>query len=47
VNFNYRLQEWVRATLGYSFESFQRDTPGNIGFDYDVNRVTLGIVVGY
>ncbi|MEK7675322.1 MAG: outer membrane beta-barrel protein [Verrucomicrobiota bacterium] len=45
LNLNYDLRLWLKANLGYHFESFRSDLPGVI--DYDVNRVTLGLAIGY
>ncbi len=41
----YRIQLWLTARLGYSFDSIKYGTDKSA--DYDVNRVTLGLAVGY
>ncbi|MBI4327219.1 MAG: outer membrane beta-barrel protein [Chloroflexi bacterium] len=45
LNLTYDLRLWLKAYMGYYFESFRSDLPGVI--DYDVNRVTLGLSIGY
>lgn len=41
----YQIQVWLIARLGYSFDSIKSGTAGME--EYDVNRVTLGLSVGY
>jgi hypothetical protein len=41
----YRLQLWLSMRLGYSFSALRYGTDG--GSDYDVNRVNLGLAIGY
>jgi hypothetical protein len=45
LNLAYRLQVWLTANLGYSFESINSDSGGLS--DYDVNRVALSLAIGY
>ncbi len=45
LRLTYDLRLWLKANLGYNFESFRSDLPGVV--DYDVNRVTLGLAIGY
>lgn len=42
---SYFFQVWMVATLGYEFEHFTSSDPGII--DYDANRVTLSLAIGY
>ena len=42
---SYYFQTWLWTRLGYSFESYSSDFTGVV--DYDVNRVTLSLAVGY
>ncbi|HOW64991.1 MAG TPA: outer membrane beta-barrel protein [Candidatus Paceibacterota bacterium] len=41
----YMIKVWMLAGFGYEFEMFDSTTQGII--DYDVNRVTLRMVIGY
>jgi hypothetical protein len=43
VSYDFKL--WLRGYLGYNFEYLDSTTP--VVFDYEVNRVTLGITLGY
>jgi hypothetical protein len=45
VNASYRLRSWAALFAGYSFEFGQRGSFD--GFDYTVNQVSLGFVLGY
>jgi len=45
ANLTYHIQTWLKATLGYDYQNFGSDAAGVI--DYDVNRVTLRVAVGY
>jgi hypothetical protein len=45
VGLTYQIRVWMMANLGYEYEKFSSNTPGII--DYDVNRVTLRLAVGY
>ncbi len=41
----YRIQEWLSANLSYAYEAFD---PGNAPVQsYDVNRVNMGVSIGY
>lgn len=42
---SYFIQVWMVTTLAYEFEHFTSSTPGII--DYDANRVTLSLAIGY
>ena len=39
----YNVQLWLKARLAYEFESFN----SNQFFDYNDNRITLGVAIGY
>ena len=41
----YQLKLWMVAALNYEFERFASDNPGVV--DYDVNRITVQLSVGY
>ena len=41
----YQLKLWMFASLNYEFETFSSDVAGVI--DYDVNRVTVQLSIGY
>jgi hypothetical protein len=41
----YDFKAWLHGTLGYNHERLRSDLP--IILDYDVNRVTIGLAVGY
>lgn len=43
VGMDYRIRLWLTASLTYDFE--KRDS--KLSIDYDVNRVTLAVAVGY
>jgi hypothetical protein len=45
INLAYRIQLWLTANIGYDYESVKSDSRGVI--DYDVNRVTLRMAIGY
>lgn len=47
ANFNlaYQVQLWLSASLGYSYDRIEYVAVGSSG--YDINRVTLGLAVGY
>jgi hypothetical protein len=45
VQLDYQLQLWLRASLRYEHESYRSNHPSVI--DYDVNRVTLSMSVGF
>jgi hypothetical protein len=47
LDLTYNIEEWLRATLGYSFETFNREAVAHADLDYHVNRVTLALIVGY
>ena len=42
---NYNIRLWLKASLVYDFEKF--DTNNNLVFDYDDNRVTFRVSIGY
>ena len=42
---NYNIRLWLKASLLYDYEKF--DTNSNLSFDYDDNRVTFRVSVGY
>ena len=44
VGLKYRLNEWMRSNLNYNTEVFDSNK-GNV--DYKLNRVMLGLSVGY
>lgn len=41
----YQVQLWLNASLGYSYDKIEYVAVGSSG--YDINRVTLGLAVGY
>lgn len=41
----YQIQEWLAASFSYSYDRIDSDSVGI--FDYDINRITLGVAVGY
>jgi len=41
----YQIQLWLSASLGYTWDSIRTGSGG--GSDYDVNRATMGIAIGY
>jgi hypothetical protein len=45
ANLNYQIRRWASAGLAYDFEHFSSDSIGVI--DYDVNRVTLMLAIGF
>ena len=45
ANFTYLIRLWMSASAGYEFEKFASTGQGII--DYDVNRVTLKLAIGY
>jgi hypothetical protein len=45
VSLAYRIQRWLTTSLGYDFERVIGDNRAVI--DYDVNRVTLRLAIGY
>jgi hypothetical protein len=45
ANFSYLIRVWMSASAGYEFEKFASTGQGII--DYDVNRVTLKLAIGY
>ncbi|HYE32447.1 MAG TPA: outer membrane beta-barrel protein [Methylomirabilota bacterium] len=45
ANVTYDLTRWSSVLLGYEFEKFNSSHPAII--DYDVNRVTLTLAIGY
>jgi hypothetical protein len=45
IQLTYDFKAWLRGTLAYNYERLRSDYP--LIFDYDVNRVTLGVSVGY
>lgn len=47
ANLTYHFQLWLRGILSYEFEKFETNLPSTSIVDYDVNRVTLAISVGY
>jgi predicted porin len=42
---SYSFQTWLSSRLGYAYEIFSSDFNGVV--DYDVNRITLSLAVGY
>ncbi|MEW6156845.1 MAG: outer membrane beta-barrel protein [Verrucomicrobiota bacterium] len=47
ASFNYRVYLWMTASLGYEYERFDTSLQSQGIIDYDVNRVTLRLAVGY
>lgn len=45
INVAYYIQRWLTASAGYDFERVAGDSRGVI--DYNVNRVTLRLAIGY
>jgi hypothetical protein len=45
LTFTYDIKLWLRAFAGYNFEYLSSNEPGII--DYIVNRVSLGVKIGY
>jgi len=45
ASLNYQIRRWATAGLAYNFEHFTSDLP--IIIDYDVNRVTLSLAIGF
>lgn len=43
-NLEHQLQVWLTARLGYGLDAIRY---GNSGSGYDVNRLTLGLAIGY
>lgn len=41
----YQFQMWLTANLGYTWDSIRTGTGG--GSDYDVNRISMGVSIGY
>ena len=42
---NYNIRLWLKASLLYDFQKF--DTDSNLAVDYDDNRVSFRVSVGY
>jgi hypothetical protein len=47
ANVSYRIYLWMVASLGYEYERFDTSLQSQGIIDYDVNRVTLRLAVGY
>jgi hypothetical protein len=45
ISLTYAFRIWLTGNLGYNYELLRSDHP--LILDYDVNRVTLGLSVGY
>ena len=45
LDLNYDFKLWLRGRLGYDYERLDSDLSAIV--DYDVNRVTLGLSIGY
>jgi hypothetical protein len=45
ADFTYLVKQWLQAGLSYEFEMFDSSSKGVV--DYDANRVTLKIAIGY
>ncbi|MGV3774030.1 MAG: outer membrane beta-barrel protein [Verrucomicrobiales bacterium] len=45
INLTYAFRIWLNANLGYNYELLRSNIPAIL--DYDVNRVSLGISIGY
>lgn len=45
LNIGYQIQDWLAANLSYNYNTIVSDSPGIL--EYDVNRVSLGVSVGY
>jgi hypothetical protein len=45
ADFTYRIRLWLRTSFSYDYERQMGVSKGSI--DYDVNRVTLSLVLGY
>jgi Putative beta-barrel porin 2 len=45
ANLAYQIQRWLTASIGYDFERVSGNSTAVI--DYDVNRVTLRVAIGY
>ncbi len=45
IQLTYDFKAWLHGTLAYDYERLRSDYPPI--FDYDVNRITLGVSVGY
>lgn len=41
----YQIQLWLSASLGYTWDSIRTGSGG--GYDYDINRASVGIAIGY
>jgi hypothetical protein len=41
----YQIQLWLSASLGYTWDSIRTGSGG--GSDYDINRASIGIAIGY
>ena len=45
IDLNYDFKLWLKGRLGYDYERLDSNLPAIL--DYDVNRVTLGLSIGY